>query len=125
MHNTDNNHYEILNKDDIGWLGGSVHHTPQVGGGFPDGVTGWPGATVVTKDATADDIQRILRQAGIACNVYDGANILVEVKSENGGFTAAQYAWTSEWRGGYLVARTPDIIRAIPPWTNWAGMGVR
>ena len=119
MHKTDDNHYQVANTETIQRLGGSVHHTPDQGNGFPDTVIGWPGVTVICNNTTPEEVQAILKRAGLECNVYDGANILVEIKKDDkASFTPAQIDFMNTWRGGYIVAWRPDQITIMPPWAK-------
>lgn len=120
LHNKDKNHDDIF--DVFKAYGASYHCTADQGNGFPDGVVGLPGATVITNQYTRKEIEDALAAAGITeVTVLDNVSLLVEVKtSKTAPLTAAQKFWHRFWDGQKaIIWDTGQVTRMIP----WAVQG--
>ncbi len=118
LYNIDENHHEIF--DTFKSLGASFHDTADQGGGFPDGVVGLHGATVISNQYTRKEIETALHQAGLlGVKVIEGANLLVEVKSsKKAPLTSDQQRWHRFWDGQIAIVWNIQQVLNLIPWAR-------
>lgn len=119
----DANHLDIVRA--LRDVGTSVCSLASVGHGVPDLLIGMSGLTLVGRFNPQVVRWLLKREEDIA--IYDGANLLMEVKDGAKSpsaqiLTPDEQKWHQEWQGQLMVVRTIDeALRAVGVLHAWGG----
>lgn len=98
----DENHEPICEA--LEGLGQRRHDTHMVKDGFPDVCFGVAGLTLVGRFNLDEARRRLAGMDGLY--ILDGANVLLEIKTEGGKLTGPEREWHASWQGQVAIVRT-------------------